>query len=794
MTRTLIVVLAILSFAGKWSDSQHLVLTAEHTLRPQEREELAAKGVEIQQVLPGARYIVRVTDAGDLAADPRVRSLEAIPAAKKIGRSALREAAKANAFARVRLVFHDDVSFADAQRAVERVGGIVEGALATEYALPQRLHARVPFGMIEKLAADDAVFAIFGPPMQLKRTNANAALLSSVTPLYSAPYNLTGSGVVLSQYELAAADASHAEFGGRLVPHLIGGAASDRSHATHVAGTMIASGILPAARGMAPSATLHEFDVRPDYDIVLHNKETQLPGYNVVADNNSWGFALGWQFTPGAPNSIAWYGGDELFGAYEAFYSSPYDKITRTTSTLFIQSSGNEADAGQPSFSNPQSAHGHIDDATGALLSGTFCYSQNGTGTDCTSPCSSGPAFCETSKHPAYGPFDTLGPTGSLKNVIAVGAVNQFRAIASFSSRGPTDDGRVKPDFVAKGTSQVSTVPGGYSVAQGTSMSTPVVTGIAALITEQWRRNYSGQTPLPVTIKTLLTAGAEDLGTPGPDYTFGFGLANAKAAVDLIMADRGVGSRVRVATIGQGQTVEIPLTVFGTQNLRVVLGWFDPEVVLHPDEFASKTLINDLDVRVIDPNGNAVLPYVLDKNNPLTPATRGVNTVDNTEEVEIANAGPGTYRVQISGTTVASGATQQYVLVANSILGALDVACDDQLEPNNTEATAFGFLLNNQPVSGVTCSATDLDFYRVRPTAAGPLTVTVTATDTPLKLTVGSVSTTIAAGTSGSVTLQVVPGPQVIRVEPAGTLGATRQYTLATTFASAPTTRRRAVR
>lgn len=794
MTRTLILALALLSTAGKWSDAQHLVLTAEHTLRPHEREELEAKGVEIQHVLPGGRYIVRVTDAGDVASDPRVRSLEPVPAAKKIARSALREAAKANAFARVRLVFHEDVSFADAQRVIARVGGMVEGALPTGFALPQRLHARIPFGMLEKLAADDAVFAVFGPAMSLKRMNANAALLSSVTPLYSAPYNLTGSGVTLSFFELAAADSFHPEFGGRLVPHFVGGAAADRTHATHVAGTMIAAGLHPAARGMAPSATLHEFDVRPDYDIVLRTKETQLPGFNVVADNNSWGFALGWQFTAGAPNSIAWYGGDDLFGAYEAFYSSPYDKLTLTSPTLFIQSSGNEADAGQPSLSG-QGPHGHIDESTGALAGGTFCYSQNGTGTDCTSPCSTGATFCETAKHPTYGPFDTLGPTSSLKNVIAVGAVNTFRGIASFSSRGPTDDGRVKPDFVAKGTAQVSTAPGaGYITAQGTSMSTPVVTGIAALIAEQWRRTYGGQTPLPVTIKTLLTAGAEDLGPAGPDYTYGFGLVNAKAAVDLILDDRGVGARVRVATIGQGQTVEVPLTVFGTQHLRVVLGWFDPEVILRPDEFASRTLINDLDVRVIDPNGNTILPYVLDKSSPQTPATRGVNTVDNVEEVEIANAAAGTYRVQITGTTVASGSAQQYVLVANSILGALDVACDDPLEPNDTEATAFGFLLSNQPVSGVTCSATDVDFYRVRPTAAGPLSVTVTATDTPLRVTAGQASTVVPAGTRGGITTQVAAGASIIRVEPAGSLGATRKYTLVTTFSSLPTPRRHAVR
>src|SRR4029077_19361571 len=89
---------------------------------------------------------------------------------------------------------------------------------------------------------------------------------------------------------------------------------------------------------------------------------------------------------------------------------------------------------------------------------------------------------------------------------------------------------------------QFSTFPNNsYATEQGTSMSTPVVTGIAGLLTQQYRRTF-GRTPSAAILKTLLIAGADDVGPAGPDFTYGFGLADAKASVDLILADGGNGS------------------------------------------------------------------------------------------------------------------------------------------------------------------------------------------------------------------------------------------------------------
>jgi hypothetical protein len=302
-------------------------------------------------------------------------------------------------------------------------------------------------------------------------------------------------------------------------------------------------------------------------------------------------------------------------------------------------------------------------------------------------------------------------------------------------------------------------------------------------------------------LKTLLIAGADDIGNPGPDYTYGFGLVNAKASVDLIRADGRSGSRIRTGAIGQGQQIETTFGIGAVQNVRIVLGWADPEVLLSPNDLADKTLINDLDLKVIDPSGNTVFPYILNKGTPDARATRGVNSVDNTEEIEIPSAAPGTYRIVIAGTRIAVGPTQSYVLVANAPLGTTAVLCSDNYEPNGTEATAYGFLPSGQTIRPRICSVGETDFFKVRVTAPGPLSIAVTATDTPIRVTLyGSgitpVVATIAAGATGRVSTQVVnvPSDYFVKVEPTGTIGPDGSYTLTSTFNFVIPPRKRASR
>jgi hypothetical protein len=800
--------------AERVTRGRHYILETEHVLRDSEREDYALRGIEIQRALPGNRYIVRATNEVELDGDPNVRSFARFSTMQKLHSSALHAAANARtAFVRVSVMFHDDVAYAEGQRVIADAGGAVERPLALRFEPLRRITARVPVGAVTSLAADERVFGVFGPMPRMKSDNANAAALSQVNVVQAAPYGLTGKGVVLSLFELAAADATHPEFGGRLHVHFTGGGQDDVMHATHVAGTIGAVGLKTLAKGMAPEATIEGYQACDDCDW-LTEKQQQLGKVGSVADNNSWGFTLGWWADDDKAGGLwTWVGGDEYFGAYEILAATldniarcADDNCTKPATTLFVHSSGNEADKNGPS--SAPFPHRHQDEEGNTLSTETFCYSANGSGTDCpTNICSTGITHCERVHHPNNGPFTSVNFVAAGKNTVAVGAVDINRSIGSFSSRGPTRDGRLKPDVVAKGLNQYSTLPNNsYGIADGTSMSSPVVTGISGLLVQQWRKTFANADPPPFIVKGLLIAGAEDLGTPGPDFTYGFGLVNAKSSADLIINDQAQGKRIRIDQVSQGGSIETPFAVPVQQNLRVVLTWFDPEVpIVDPDEIATNVLLNDLDLKVIGPDGTTTLPYVLNAAVPTAAATRGRNALDNTEEIEIANAAPGNYKLVVTGTTIASGSSQQFAVLANAELGATVTLCSDAFEPNDTAATAYSYLPANQTITAKTCSTTDSDFYKLRVERSGPVSVSVTATDTPIRVTLsggasGDQVVNVPVGqtrsvetTAGSNSGQLISPAAIftVKVESSGTIGSSPSYSLTPSYVYVIPPRRR---
>jgi Subtilase family len=792
----------------------HYLITTDHVLAP---GELEADGVEVQHALPGNRYLVRAADAAALGGASGVRSVELYAARAKMSREGWRSAASSSPFVTINVLFHDDTTFDAALAAVEAAGGTIETPLAVAVTSPQRLEVRIPPASIAALARDEAVFGVYGRPLRPAPLNDLAAKLSNVAPVYGAPYNLDGSGIVLSQFEPddgsgSLVDTTHPELTGRVTTH---GSTKVGRHATHVAGTMIAKGLTAAAKGMAPNATLQEYDLNGSTAEIFATKAS-LGTLNVTGDNNSWGFVLGWQ-PSGGSITWTWSGGFDYFGNYDALYSAPYDKIAidPAVNVLYVHSSGNDGTNGNPDL-DTNGRHRHVADSDGSVLtSEIFCYSQNGSGTDCPVPtCSAGnstksteddgsvASHCEIIKHPTYTAYGTLSFIAAEKNVLAVGACGSAGELALFSSRGPAKDGRVKPDLMAMGLDQFSTVPNGaYANMSGTSMSSPVVTGIAALVAQQWKLTFNNARPTPQQIKTLLIAGARDqvgdpsIDLPGPDYTYGFGLVDAQASVDLIRADAGTGSHVRTASVANGQTIEIPLTVTAAGKLRAVLGWADPEVVLPPptdteDPIADKTLVNDLDLKIVDASGNTTLPYVLDKNHPTVAATRGVNSVDNTEVVEIANAAPGNYRAVIAGKSVPVKSPQTYVFVSTlATAGTPVVQCTDSFEPNETALTAKT-ISSGQVVSARACD-NDTDWFTFIVGRSGPVTVTVTTKDTPVTVQLNSPGPTqvnlvpIPANTTMSVTGTVSTTAAqgwFVKVTPTGTVSGDSSYTFTATF------------
>src|SRR5439155_14852420 len=242
------------------------------------------------------------------------------------------------------------------------------------------------------------------------------------------------------------------------------------------------------------------------------------------------------------------------------------------------------------------------------------------------------------------GPYGTIGPPATAKNVITVGAINSDgRAMTIFSSWGPVRDGRLKPELVAPGAEVgndggvTSTVPdNSYGVLSGTSMATPVVSGAVALLVEDYRAHYNGQDPAPSTLKGLLVHTASDLDddtswfNKGPDFASGYGLVQIQDAVDQL---RNQGFLVGQVGHQATDTYLFPVPD-GSSSVKVTLVWDDPPAT----ENAALAVVNDVDLVVRDLLGQRFYPWTLDPSNPSVPASR--DKEDHLNVVQQAAADP----------------------------------------------------------------------------------------------------------------------------------------------------------
>lgn len=500
---------------------------------------------------------------------------------------------------------HPDVRLeVDGVQACRRHGATIRSYLETINGLV----VEMPLANVAALAEEDIVEWIEPPLPRMGPANSGNRARVGANIAQDPPYGLTGAGVTAMVYDSGTARASHVDFGGRVS---IRDGAPVYDHSTHVAGTLGGSGAASGGtnRGMAPGVQIESYgfqqpggsapgflytdpgDLEADYGDAINAHGASLANNSIGTNVAVNGFPCEWEGNYGLTSAVI-------------------DAIARGslgTSLPIVWSAGNER--------KPPSRCG---------------------------------AF--------YG---TIAPPAGSKNALCVGAVNSNDdAMTNFSGWGPTADGRLKPDLCAPGcevggdngvTSTSASSNTAYSVYCGTSMAAPTVTGISALVLEDYRAHYPERPDFrSATLKAVLAHTAVDLGPLGPDYQFGYGSVRVVPAIEQLRSGYFVEG-----SLEQGAVYQANVTVnAGETTVKVTLAWDDapaaPNVVT--------TLVNDLELRVHDPAGGVHFPWTLDAAIPAAPAIRvQADHVNNVEQVVIDGATPGVYRIEVNAFHLPQG-------------------------------------------------------------------------------------------------------------------------------------------
>ncbi|RYM34755.1 T9SS type A sorting domain-containing protein [Brumimicrobium glaciale] len=452
-----------------------------------------------------------------------------------------------------------------------------------------------------------------GNPVYDFDDNVNSAITSRVDKIWSggtSGLNLDGSGIEIGHWEAGGlALTTHQELAGKIT-HAENEAVS--SHSTHTACTMIGTGIDTDTRGMASSSTI--------VSRRSSNDEAEIANFGAAG-----GILSNHSYSTGNPN-----GNIPLYGTYTT-NAGEWDEILYNAPYL------------------------------------TLCKSAGNTRNDGVNVSDNG--------------YDLIYTVAVAKNLLSIGAVSDVSIYSSplsvsqssFSSWGPTDDWRIKPDLVANGVSLYSADNANdtdYSVKSGTSMSTPSVAGAIALL-QQHYRNENSLYMKAATVKALLLGTTEEAGAnDGPDFQNGWGLINAERAAQVI-SNNGTTSRMDELTLTNGNIYTTTFETNGLSPLALTIAWTDPDgSPVGGTDSQSPMLINDLDVRITK-DAEIYEPWVMTPNatsdNFDDAATKGDNFRDNVERIDINTLPQGVYTVTVTHKNNLVNGIQDFSMVINGI-------------------------------------------------------------------------------------------------------------------------------
>ena len=502
----------------------------------------------------------------------------------------------------------------------------------------------------------------------LPRTSNNVAtgiMDNAFTAVTPTGLKLTGAGEVIAicdtGLDSGEAGAIHPDFAGRVLAIKSypiapewktyvtnpggndGGADLDSGHGTHVAGSVLGDGAASAngsapIRGHAHKASLvfqaveQEMKWKPNAPEELRAERYILAG--IPTDLRP---LFQFAYDQGARiHSNSWGGGDA--GDYD-LQCEQFDNFVWTHKDFcFVIAAGNDGtDKDGDGKINPTSV------------------SSPGTAKNCITvgACENLRPEFNSRTYGASWPNDY--PVAPFKNDPMA---NDPRQVVPFSSRGPTNDGRAKPDVVAPGTFILSTrstriAANNFAWAAyppnkmyfhmgGTSMATPLTSGAVALLRQYLRTKQGIASPSAALLKALLIAGAQRLSGAGSasdvlDSDQGFGRVGLDRSLKtVLLSKQGAG-------LNTGQMASQPLVVARTgKTLRIAMAYSD---------FPGKQLVNNLNLIVVDPAGKQ---YV--GNQRITPGKGlAMDSTNNVELVQVAKAKKGTWSINVVASNVAKG-------------------------------------------------------------------------------------------------------------------------------------------
>ena len=464
-------------------------------------------------------------------------------------------------------------------------------------------------------------------PVYISNENRAAGIATKTNSLYpggSLGLDLEGEGMTIGVWEVGGYPlVNHVEFlevsgvSRITTPDTSSLNPEESFHATHVNGTIGAKGENSSAKGMAPKSTILAYNSSGE----TFETVNAFTNNDMLVSNHSYGVYI---YDDDNEQQVDdWYMGSYTNGAKN--WDDIHHEVPKY---LKVTSAGN---------------------------SGNVNYS-NGLG---------------------YG-YDKLTSDKNSKNslIVASAQVNfnflqtqvTSMRISSFSSQGPTDDGRIKPDITGRGESVYSASNGGpndYGNSQGTSMSCPNVAGSLLLLQEHYN-NLNDKFMWSSTLRGLAchtaTDDAEDPSIInggvylGPDPFWGWGLLNAELAAQTIINEQSNTAIIEENTLLNGAIYSFTVNVSDADKLMVTLCWTDPSGPLQNNILNSTmpVLVNDLDIRITDNSNNEYLPWRLDLS-ALPYAIKGDNIVDNIERVEVDFPSVGQYTITVSHKGLLAG-------------------------------------------------------------------------------------------------------------------------------------------